>query len=317
MKGFFYSAFVACMYAGFAAAQEFEAIADLTDLSGLTTIEVGSFCDQSVPSKTQIPVALYTLEPADNVTISTTPSDLITNIQEVAGTLRYSFNPKYYNNGTINAGVKIGMPADQLKVVTLNAGSKLQIIDGFTSVSSLTCNAGSTLTADLSSNIVPITLDLNAGSRATVKSGSNFQGGALNAGSTAFVSTPTWSNFNVNAGSRAEIDGDVTGATLSAGSGMTVTGSVSDSTLNAGSSANAGTCGGSVSLNAGSSCNSGSPDVNVNVEVDTTYVIQSSFSCNDWSGGGVNVFYSAGVSTFMFSYHSIIATVAAVFFILM
>jgi len=286
MKGFFYSAFVACMYVGFGAAQEFEAIADLTDLSGLTTIEVGSFCDQSVPSKTQIPVALYTLEPADNVTISTTPSDLITNIQEVDGTLRYGFNPKYYNNGTMSAGVKIGMPADQLKVVILNAGSKLQIIDGFTSVSSLTCNAGSTLTADLSSNTVPITLMLYGGSNATVKSEIGYA--------------------SLTNGSHAEIDGDVTGATLDSGSGMTVTGIVSASTLNAGSNVNAGYCDGSVSVDEGASCNSNSSDVNVDVEVNT-YIVQGSSICN----------YSAGASAFMFSYYSIIATVAAVFFILM
>ncbi|EJK64675.1 hypothetical protein THAOC_14569 [Thalassiosira oceanica] len=100
---------------------------------------------------TQVPNTMFTIEPGSEVGVSANLADLV--VAEVAdgGVLRFSWNPEVAF-GASSSGVKITMPADQLRSVVAGGprpfgmsehNHKVQILEGFTSIDALEVFASS------------------------------------------------------------------------------------------------------------------------------------------------------------------------------
>jgi hypothetical protein len=226
---------------------------------------------------------MYTIFPADSVTISTFPPGLVTDVTDTNGVLTFKWSAEATT--ATRGGIKIGMPAGQLTEVKVNAAKTVQVLDGFTSISFVEGNGASKITADLSSNTAALTLKLNGSSTATVKSASNVVGGGLNGASKAVVATPQMSNFLLNGASRLELDGVFDGGSLNGASRLTASGAITGATsLNGASKSNAASCSTAMSLNGASTCNANSPTVAVST-TEQAMILSGSEKCYSWSGG--------------------------------
>lgn len=91
--------------------------------------------------------AMITIEPAVNVTVSSSHADIIKVLNDW-GTLSFEWNTDVAN-GQSSAGLKIGIPAGQLEDVVADIGYNVIIKDGFTNLKKLSSVSSANLQADL------------------------------------------------------------------------------------------------------------------------------------------------------------------------
>jgi hypothetical protein len=266
---------------GFAVAQDFQEISDVPQTA--VTLAIGLSCTGGE----NYPNLMFTIEPADSVTVSTSPPDLVTVIEK-SNALYFEFNSPVASKAT-SGGIKIGMPADQLQSLIGSAASQVQIFDGFTSILSLDFSGASTLTANLSSNAAPFSLKLSGASTLKVKSGSNILRGDISGASMAIIEAPSFEVPTVTGASTLLVDGSVVGATVSGASTMTVSGAITGSVNNSGASTiNGGTCSDQTNNSGASVCNDGEQDVTVTIAEQPTTLSgnQICWGSGGWGSGG-------------------------------
>ena len=214
-----------------------------------------------------VPVSIFTIEPADTVTVSSSPANLVT-VSNDGETMKLEWNDnvtRTVSSSEGRRGVIIGIPAGQLESVSVGNVSSAQIMDGFTAVSSLDVYDYSEMRATFSSlSLSGLSLSVSGASTAYIKSNVNITGGRISDVSYAAVETPEYTKLDVTGTSNLRIVGDIGGGSVSDFSTVTATGSITGSINNSDiSTINAGSCGSSVSNSGASSCNSGTQYVTV------------------------------------------------------
>lgn len=241
-------------------AAEFSQIAG--DLGEVTEIDISPLCK----GFSQVPNTYWTITPATDVAVFTYPANLV-EVSSSGGKLSFSFNMSVAETAIDGGGVRIAVPAGQLNNVHVGGGTSAQVLDGFEAVSGLHASGASTLTATITTNGVPTSVQADGASTVTLVSNANVSGGTINGASTVVAKTPSYESFTINGASSLSIDGGIGGSgTLNGASTVTATGDVAAGslTLNGASTANLATCN-SVTSNGGSSCNSGSQSVSVEI----------------------------------------------------
>lgn len=289
-------------------AADFTAITDGVDQS-ITAININPNCN-GVNGK--MPNTIFTIESGnDGVTVTTSPADLFI-VSSSSGTLSFAWNPAVASSASSTAGgVRINLPASQLKSVTVGGGYQAQILDGFTSVTSLESSGGATLRATFtSSSSTDFTLDNSGGGQMYVKSNVAITGGSIPGGSQAWVETPSYSNVNVSGGSGLSVKGDVGSGDVSGGATLTLTGTITGSVTNSGgATVNAPSCDG-VSSSGGANCNANSQSVNVDVSTQDE-TISGTSTCFGGGGGGGFSFTSTSSATDSKTITNTVAAIAA------
>ena len=213
---------------------------------------------------------------------------LIIKYHHLLGTLSFAWNPAVTSSDSISGGggVKISLPASQLKSVTVGDDTVAQVLDGFTSVTSVESNDSSTLRATFtSSSSTDFTVDAHDSSEMYVKSNVAVTGGKITDSSQAWVETPSFSGVDVSDSGELEVLGDVGGGSLSDSATLTVTGTITGS-LNSSDSAtvNAPSCD-NVSSSDSASCDTGSQSVVVDVSNQGETMTGTTSACGGWSFG--------------------------------
>ena len=222
----------------------------------VTKIVLGPKCLSGV----WVPISIFTIEPADTVTVSSSPTNLVT-VSNDGETMQFAWNANVATTVSFpdgGRGVIIGIPAGQLKSVSVGCASSAQIMDGFTDVSSLDVYGASEVWATFSSLVLPgLSLSVSGASTAHIKSNVDITGGSISGASNADVETPAYTALDVRGDSSLGIVGDIGSGSVRGDSTVTATGSVTGSVNSFGASTiNAGSCGSSVSNSGASSCNS-------------------------------------------------------------
>ena len=198
----------------FTVAENFVELADVPQ--NATSVNIQTQCLTSG----KFPNIMYTIEIADNVTVSTSPANLVT-VHLKGNALSFTHSVVKATHG----GVKIGLPAGKFNSLTIGGQTNAQILDGFTAVNSLSVTGQSVLTADLSSNALPVTLDVTGQSTVTLKSGRNLSG-KITGQSAIRVETPSYDDLLITGQSQIYIDGNVNSASVNGQSIMVVSGNV-------------------------------------------------------------------------------------------
>jgi len=246
------------------AADDNSSFAEITGSIGqsVTDIVLGPECVNV--NAINVPNTMFTIEPADTVTVSSSPANLVT-VSNDGEIMELEWNTDVTSTDG-GRGVIIGIPAGQLKSVTVGSASSAQIMDGFTDVSSLDVYGASEVWATFSSLVLPgLSLSVSGASTAHIKSNVDITGGSISGASNANVETPAYTRLDVRGDSNLRIVGDISSGSVRGDSTVTATGSIKGSIDNSGASTiNARSCGSSVSNSGASSCNSGTQSVTVN-----------------------------------------------------
>jgi len=257
----FFTAITAAASLGFTVAQEFQKIADVPQT--VNSVQAAVEC-----SADSTPLPMWTIEVADSVTVSTSPPNLVT-VRDDRGTMKFRFNYDVANTAN-ETGIKIGFPADQLESLDAYSSAMLQISGAFSSVSNLDVYGNTMVRADLSSNTVPLNVNLYGDSTLILKSGSNLKKGAVYGGSILNVATPSF-NSDVYGNAVVNVDGNMNSVTAYGNSELTATGDLSGKvTIYGGSTINAASCGGEIDSYGGGKCVSGTQTVVVSIETQPT-----------------------------------------------
>ena len=214
---------------------------------------------------------------------------LIIKYHHLLGTLSFAWNPAVTSSDSISGGggVKISLPASQLKSVTVGGDTVAQVLDGFTSVTSVESNDSSTLRATFtSSSSTDFTVDAHDSSEMYVKSNVAVTGGKITDSSQAWVETPSFSGVDVSDSGELEVLGDVGGGSLSDSATLTVTGTITGS-LNGKDSADVSAssgCDNFISSDS-ASCDAGSQSVVVDVSNQGETMTGTTSACGGWSFG--------------------------------
>ena len=271
----------------FTVAENFVELADVPQTA--TSVNIQPQCVTSG----YYPNIMYTIEIADNVTVSTSPANLVT--------VHLKGNALSFTRSVVNAthgGVKIGLPAGKFNSLTIGRQTNAQILDGFTAVKSLSVTGQSVLTADLSSNALPVILDVTGQSTVTVKSGRHLSGGGITGQSTITVETPSYDDLLITGQSKIYIDGNVDSASVNRQSTMVVSGNVTGVVSNSGiSRINARSCGSPITNTDLSTCTPSGYTVSVSVTKQPTIMPSTNtrLYCDDEKSGNTSSAYSCPV----------------------
>jgi len=166
------------------------------------------------------PNTMFTIVPSDDgsgVTIETSPANLLTAVNKYSSfgsELVFEWNMDVSSTAT-SGGVRIGVPSNELKKVLVYEGHNVQVVDGFTNITSLVVEGdGSILRASmtsLSNSTTSLTLR-NMGGTMYVETNIPMTGGSMVVGGgKSWVETPSY-NGHIGVkdnGSQLTINGDV------------------------------------------------------------------------------------------------------------
>jgi len=255
--------------------------------NSITSISISPNCNDA---KGNVPNTMWTIEPGDDgVTVETSPADLFI-VSSSGGTLSFQWNPAVTSSDSSSGGggVKISLPASQLKSVIVGGGHQAQVLDGFTSVTSVESSGGATLRATFtSSSSTDFTVDTSGGAQMYVKSNVAITGGQVPGGSQAWVETPSYTNVDVSGGGGLRVVGDVGSGSVSGGARLTVTGTITGPINSSGGAVvNAPSCAG-ISSSGGATCNANIQSVDVDVS-NQGETMNGKFICFGGLGGIFN-----------------------------
>ena len=186
------------------------------------------------------PVATYTIQPSTVPFVSAYPADLVNAVVRGNG-LQFEYNDAVANTTDIG-GIRIGLPPDQFKSLSVGGGISTQVLNGFTSVEELDVSGAAKLNAELSSS----SIIASATSRGA---------------STVTIQADTVTTFLAEGASKLFVDGSVGGGSVSGVSMLVVTGDIQGSVSNSGvSTIKANTISGSVASSGVSKVNAVSCD---------------------------------------------------------
>jgi len=222
---------------------------------------------------TSAPNTMFTIFPSKDdsrITVETSPPNLVTaKISASGDALLFKWNTDVSSTAT-SGGVRIGIPTDQLRRVNADGGHNVQILDGFTNITSLKTGLNSTIRASMTSAISTYIRLWNWGGQMYVQTNITVDNVSVFAGGQTWVEIPSINSISVmDNGSELNIKGDIDDRYISNevsdGAQLTVTGtitgtvdSLSNSTVNAPSCDN-------VTSSDGSTCNAGPQSVDVDI----------------------------------------------------
>lgn len=196
-----------------------------------------------------------------------------------------------------SGGVKIELPAAQLKSVMVGGASTAQILDGFTALDKIEAVGASTLTA-MSSVSSTTSMRVYGASTVTMSTSAQVEG-EIEGASTVSLETPTFDNFIVEGASTVGVKGNLGSGSVSGASTVTVTGTTESVNADGASTIEAQSCE-NVSTSGASSCESGSQEVSVDA-TEQSMTSSGTFTCGyggSWcSGNGCNAGHASAVIT--------------------
>jgi len=285
-------------------------------------------CSGSVPN------TMFTIFPSDNdkdgssggggVTVETSPANLftVTNDLYYEGSLSFEWNQNVSSIATYG-GVRIGVPSDQLLYVSVGDGHNVQILDGFTNITSLNVNDdGSILQLMTTSLSTGFSLSSNSGGYMYLKTNIPVDGSLITSGGRSYVETPSYNKIQVQSvDSELNIKGDINVSTtnfstVSEGAQLTVTGTITGTIYTSeNSTVNAPSCDNVISDGDNSTCNAGPQTVDVDVDLSQNSIrtLNGTRSCDD--DGYDDLYLSDSSSSSSFTHvclSDIIIAVAAV-----
>ncbi len=153
---------------------------------------------------------MFTIQPSDDAEVSSSPPNLVITLVSQNGILSFAWNPEVAAS-TSEGRVLIGLPAANLRSVSTASQNRAQILDDFTSLTGITVNHQSNLSAMLVSNNADYSVDVS------------------NQSNVYLQTTSPVRRFQVSAQSTLNVNGDVVTGTVSRQSRLTVTGDISSS----------------------------------------------------------------------------------------
>ncbi len=301
------------------------------EFSTVESVTISPLCPWD--TKTFYPNAVFTIQPSTSAAyVSSFPANLVTPTVS-GGELQIEWNAAVAN-GAKSGGVRIGLPTDQFKKLSIKSLVTAQVIGGFTSVQSLEVDSASTLKARLTSNeISDLAVSADGASTVDVRSSSSIASVEAQGASTVRVYPVNGSvsgSLTVEGTSTLYIDGNFGGSgTIDGASTVEITDEMSGvlensgtSTINANiitgvidnsgaSTVNAWSCENVNSADI-SSCNRSGPPARGRVDIPPLFdaVSTSSCSCSGFSKTCSNDFWNSNSGTSLGS--SISFAVAAV-----
>lgn len=161
--------------------------------------------------------AMITIQPntdddgsSDEVKIVTFPKDLVIAKERIDGQLELEFNAEVAFDTDVG-GIQIFFPPDQLKAVSVSADAQAQILDGFTSIESVSVSSDAKLQANLNSLEDQSDLDVSVTSdaRATIISRAALKKLHVSSDGYLRIQTPNISTLSVSSDGFAEINGNI------------------------------------------------------------------------------------------------------------
>ena len=264
------------------------------DYSDVTTVVISPTCPSGGAT---LPATIFTILPTSDGTayVSSDPANLIT-VTNNNGVMTFDWTG--FGGGVKSGGVQIGLPADQLKSVSVGGDTDSQILDGFTQLNGLDVLDDSELTATISSSETDsIKINVSGDSTLTLSTNvkvvdRNANVGGISGDSTVYLETPSYEDFYVGGDSTLSVKGNLVNGDVSGDSEVTVTGTVTGVTLSGDSELSAPSCE-NVSADISSSCTEGSQDVTVDV-TEMAMTISGTYICGVSSGNGEDLFFSSG-----------------------
>ena len=230
---------------------------------------ISRWCDDGI-----IPNIIFTIFPSKDdsgVTIETSPPNLVTvRVCHTCSHFQFLWNTNVSSIAT-SGGIRIGIPPDQLKSVTVSDGNNAQILDGFTNITELQVSRGGVIRASMTS-LISTELHLsNVRGQMYVQTNKPVTSGGV-AGGQSWIETPSFNKVRVyENGSELNIKGDVDfgdfGTGVNVGAQLTVTGTIKETiSCEKNSTVNAPSCD-NVYTDDSSTCNAGPQSVDVDVDV--------------------------------------------------
>jgi hypothetical protein len=216
------------------------------------------FYDRIYPNTT---FTIFPSNEGNGVTIETSPPNLVTVRTCIASKLshcpdiykdddennilEFDWNTDVSSTATSGGGVRIGVPPDQLQVVSIYGGNNVQVLDGFTHITGLDVGGDDAILrasmTSLSNSTKELVLENRAG-KMHVETNIPVTAGWFSGGGQSWVETPSFNGFRVGGtylngkatgynGSQLNIKGDVdvsyaTYCFVDDGAQLTVTGTI-------------------------------------------------------------------------------------------
>jgi len=256
-------------------------------------------CSGSVPN------TMFTIFPSDNdkdgssggggVTVETSPANLFTvknewyEYSDFGGSLIFEWNQNVSSIATYG-GVRIGVPSDQLLKVSVGDGHNVQILDGFTNITSLRVRHDDSILHALMTTSISTWLSLSNGQGGNmyVKTNIPVDSSLISSGGRSYVETPSYNNIWVDGvDSELNIKGDINVSTtnftrVSEGAQLTVTGTITGTIYaSENSTVNAPSCDNVISDGDNSTCNAGPQTVDVDLPQNSIQTLNGTRSCDD------------------------------------
>lgn len=266
------------------------------DFSSVQSVNIEPSCPWT--TMTTYPNAMFTVQPSDTAYVSSSPANLVTATLD-GDELKIEWNADVAAGAT-SGGVRIGLPSDQFKKLSLSHSVTAQILSGFTSVEEIEASGSSHLRAE---SAVSGSVTVSGSSSANVVTTTATSELDVSGASTVNIQTPTVTSLNIKGASTVGISGNVSGGSVSGASTVSITGDISGSVTNSGASTlavnkvdgsvtnegastvTAASCD-NVSSGMASSCSvSGPPSVSVNVSPFDS-ISTATCQCSITTGGG-------------------------------
>jgi len=257
-------------------------------------------CSGSVPN------TMFTIFPSDNdkdgssggggVTVETSPANLFTVTNEkdcdcgkdYEGSLNFEWNQNVSSIATYG-GVRIGVPSDQLLYVSVGYGHNVQILDGFTNITSLNVNDDGSILHALMTTSISTSLSLsNFEGYMYLKTNIPVDSGFIASGGRSYVETPSYNKIQVQSvDSELNIKGDINVSTTNfttvcEGAQLTVTGTITGTIYTSeNSTVNAPSCDNVISDGDNSTCNAGPQTVDIDLSQNSIRTLNGTRSCDD------------------------------------
>jgi len=263
------------------------------DYSDVTTVVISPTCPTGGAT---LPATIFTILPTSDGTsyVSSDPANLIS-VTNDNGVMTFDWTGE--GQGVKSGGVQIGLPADQLKSVSVGGDTDGQILDGFTQLNGLDVLGDAKLTASISSSETEsIKINVSGDSTLTLSTNvkvvdRNTNVGGITGDSTVYLETPSYEDFYVGGDSTLSVKGNLVNGDVSGDSEVTVTGTVTGVTLSGDSELSAPSCE-NVNADISSSCTEGSQDVSVDV-TEMAMTLSGSYICGVSSSNGEDLFFSS------------------------
>jgi len=263
---------------------EFAPLIVPTESGSAKSVLVELACPALLSTKT-IPNTMFTIYPSDSVEVSSDPPNLVI-VNGGQDVLKFVWNEDVSQTVT-KAGIKIGIPAGQLKSVTVMGDIPAQVLDGFTALNEVTIFGDSRFTATTSSSEASsVDISIVGDAFFSMLSNVNITNINITGDSTVNVETPEVENVMVIGDAGLNVNGNVGSVEAIGDFYLTITGDITEAVKIIGDGEFNGASCENFSTIGDAACSTGSQSVSVDVsQVDE---VSEAHKWNDCSGGHID-----------------------------